>query len=361
MSVFDASPFQLTYDAPLFWVIAGFTGALALLALLFTLLALFLHVRNHRRKRWEKKRAESWEPALLNVLSGELPAHRLQDQIRPSERRHFVDFVYQFARRIRGRELSALQHLAQPFLEEIAASWKAQDAERRARNLQILGLLGFQTHIEDVIEALDDPSPLVAMVAARALARRQHPEYTRLVLDKLHRFEAWRSESLASLLANLGVDVAPALRDALTDPTRPTRVRAIAADALRRLNDAGAADAAARILENPADRPLQTACLRLIKEVGRPKHLPVVRRFVDSTDFVLRIHAIGALGQVGGQEEADRLIQAVADSSEWVAIQAVQGLKEMGETPFLRSLAASDHARSRLARQALIEDNLTVR
>lgn len=361
MPVFDASPFQLTYDAPLFWAIVGFTGVLVVLAFVFTLLALFLHLRNRRRERWEAERADAWKPALLDVLAGDLPAHRLQQQVRPSERRYFVNFIYRFARRVRGKELAALQRLADPFLKDVAASWKTQDAEHRARDLQTLGLLGFQTYLQDIIDALDDPSPLVAMVAARALARRQHTQYAHLVLDKLHHFEAWRSESLASLLANLGVDVAPALRDAVADSARPTRVRAIAADALRKLNDAGAAETAARILNAPADRSLQTACLRLIKEVGRPEHLSVVRRLANSNDFVLRIHAIGALGRIGGPDEADRLRQAVTDSSEWVAIQAVQGLKEMGETPYLRNLAASDHARSPLARQALIEDKLTVR
>ena len=92
-------------------------------------------------------------------------------------------------------------------------------------------------HADTVVAALDDRSPLVAMIAARALAKKETPQYAGAVLARLHRFTSWRPSFLASMLSSMGPEIAPILRSTLGNPAIDTQVRAIATMALRELHD----------------------------------------------------------------------------------------------------------------------------
>ncbi|HEU5218570.1 MAG TPA: HEAT repeat domain-containing protein, partial [Gemmatimonadales bacterium] len=208
-------------------------------------------------------------------------------------------------------------------------------------------------HVGVILRALDDPSPLVAMVAARALARTGSPEYAAGILSRMHRFHHWRPSFLASMLATMGPAVAPALRKALADSTYPPSVRSVAADALRELHDYQAADAGALVLEESADTNLIAATLNLMAHVGRAEHLPAVRRHATSKEPIVRARAIAALGHVGAPEDIPFIVGAFHDESSWVALRAGEALLEARAIDKLAALARLDLPRAPLARQLL--------
>lgn len=335
----------------LFFVIA----AAVLVVMGFALAAVVFRIRNERKaRRWARLEAK-WEPVIVPVLSGVEPSTRLIERVAPGEELHFVDFVYRYARRLRGRERIVLAELALPYLPPIARRVHKGDPEQRARAVQTLSVLGLPRYAETVVGALDDPSPLVAMIAARTLARAEYVEHAGEVLARLHRFEAWSPKFLASMLAGMGAAVSPTLRVTLADGGVRAEIRAVAADALRKLNDLGAADVAARILATERHPELLAATLRLLRRVGRPEHVPLVRALVDSADFVVRAQAISALGRLGRPEDLAPLRQAFEDSSPWVALHAARGLRHLDRGATLRAIARSDHPRASFARQILAE------
>lgn len=318
--------------------------------------AVFLRYANHLKGIKWRRLESKWQPVLLDILSGSQENEAIWHLVDEEERLYFVDFLQRFAQRLRGEQRRTLSDLARPFLKSVIRHLETGDAERRARAIQTLSLLGLPYYDSHIIEALDDPSPLVAMIAGRYLMRREHPEYAEHVLRHLHRFTTWSRNLLASMMASVGPGATPALRDTLTDVGRPSWVRTVVADALLQLNDFEAADRAAHILESETDRELLAACLRLLSTVGRPDHVSVVRKLCDSPDFVVRAHAFRAIGRLAPLKEAKLLRGAFEDPSSWVAIQAAEGLKEGGGLDLLRDIATSDHPRANLARQVLTED-----
>lgn len=311
----------------------------------------------HRMQRWRVLESR-WENQLLDILSGVGSVDDLNALVKKKDRLYFIDFLQRYARLLKGNEVVILKGLAHPFLPLIQIRLKARDAERRARAVQTLSLLGLKSYIEDIIQALDDPSPLVAMVAARSLANPDQPELIQPVLERLHRFENWSQAYLTSMLVSVGPSIIPQLRNDLANPQIPEDVRTIICDALKNFNDFPSADIADSILTQSAGLELTAACLRLLSRTGRPCHLLNIRRLTDSPDDVIRIQAIRALGHLGDSNDRPSLAKAVLDASPWVALQAAKGLLETGGMEELKEIAASRHDRAILAQQVLLEENI---
>lgn len=330
--------------------------ALSLVTLAFSAYAVLLRVQNQRRDARRSALAERWQSALLDAIADPakiLELHRLVDENR---RLHFVEFVLQFARRMRGSESDVLRSVVQPYMGLIAERLDSDRVEVRARAVQTLGTLGLPEHEDLVIAALDDPSPLVAMVAARALAKEEEPRYASAVLAKVHRFSEWNRLYLASMLAAMGPEVSPGLRKGLADPTAESWTRSVMAEALRLQTDFEAGDVAAGVVADTDDEELAADVLRLLAEVGRPAHLPVVRSKARSHEPAVRAQALLALGRLGGPEDLPILVEALDDDFTWAALYAARGVRETGGRELLLRAAESDDRRGRLAAQVLAEE-----
>jgi hypothetical protein len=350
-----ALPFDYGLGEQLLLFLAISIGALFLCALVFASIVIVLRIRNQRNaERWQALEAR-WEVAIFDVIAGDAAPERLWNLVGPDERLYCVDYILQFARRVTGEERRRLAALAHPFLPTVAERVRHRDPQRRARAVQTLGELGLATYADEVILALDDASPLVAMVAARALSREEHASHLGPVLSHLHRLTDWSPSFLAAMLSFVGPSAAPALRSELADARRPPKVRAVIARALMNLNDYDAANMAARILEEEKDRELVTSALRLLAAIGREEHLPLVRIAAMSSDFVVRAQAATALGNLGQREDMTFLRDACEDESQWVALRAARALRDAGEVERLTELAESDRPQAVLAMQVLSE------
>ena len=328
---------------------------LVALAFVFAGYTVFLRFRNDRRERRWRVLSARWEEPLLSAVADPSQVAAMHELVFPHERLHFVHFVLEYTRRVRGPERQVLRDLALPYLEPIAQRLDSPLVETRTRAVQTLGTLGLPKYASEVIDALDDPSPLVAMVAAWSLCLEENPEYAPPVLRHLRRFDDWSRNFVASLLASLGSGAAPVFRTALRSPGEPPWVRAATAEALRALDDFDAGDAAAEVVAKEQDPELVAAALRLLTTVGRPEHAEIIRERCASPDYTVRASAIAALGVLGDADDHARLLGAMADPSPWVAIQAARGLVAAGGGMLLEDVRDSDHPRARLAAQVLEE------
>ncbi len=322
-------------------------------ALGLAIVAVGLRIANDAKARRWTRLETLWEPLSLEVVVGLTPPEQLWALVGRTDRLRFVNYLLRFAKRVAGSERRIVDDLAAPYLELLLPQLTRRTPERRARAVQTLSTLGSRRYVDVILRALDDPSPLVAMVAARSLARTGSPEYAAGILSRMHRFDQWRPSFLASMLATMGPAVAPALRRALADPGYLPGVRAVAADALRELHDYVSADAAALVLDESTDRTLIAATLNLMAHVGRADHLPAIRRHASSKEAIVRARAIAALGHVGAAEDLPLIVGAFHDESSWVALRAGEALFEAGATDKLAALARLEIPRARLARQLL--------
>ena len=174
------------------------------LCLVLAIAAILLRLRNTVvAERWARLERR-WESAVLEALEGDRSIAELGRAIPATDTTYFAGFLARFARQLRGPELDRLTALAAPLAPAIRAQLRSGSAERRAQAVSTLGLLSPAQAGPALLAALDDPSLLVAMVAARALARERRPEHAEILVAHLHRFQHWRPGFLAAMLSELG-------------------------------------------------------------------------------------------------------------------------------------------------------------
>ena len=314
--------------------------------------ALGLRIRNDRKAARWRGLERLWETKTLEVVTETAPPQAAWALVAPKDQLRFITFLLRFARRLTGTERKRVDDLASPYLDRLLPQLKARQPERRARAIQTLATLGQRRYHAQIERSLADSSPLVSMVAARSLARRESPDFAVSILDHLHRFGHWRPSFLASMLASVGPAVAPALRKALGNPALDPKVRGVAADALRELNDYPSGDVAAEVLATTADRDLLIGTLGLLAQIGRTEHLPAVRRHWAAAEPIVRARVASVLGRIGSADDLAKLTAAFDDPSPWVALRAAEALYKRRD-PALAILAESAHPRAALARQML--------
>ncbi len=287
------------------------------------------------------------------MISGETGEAEFHRRVQRKDARYVADFLLRYGRQLKGVERETVTLLAAPYLSHVSTDLSSRSPEKRAYALRTLGDLSVRRYSAEFLRALDDPSPLVAMNAFHSLARHYEVAYADRLLRALERFEFWSIRYLAAMLANMGSESLEALRAAYGDAGRPARVRAVLAVTLTNLNDARSAGIAARILETEGQIDLIVASLRLVERVGGRDQLVAVRALTGSADAAIRAQAVTTLARLGTPEDVGPIFAALDDESNWVAIHAAQGLKELGRTDMLAMLESTDHPRAIAAREVL--------
>jgi HEAT repeat protein len=316
---------------------------------------LMLHLRADRRAARDRARTATWERGVFRVLAGTTPPEALWQTVPTRDAFLFLDLLLRLSFRVGGAERAQLCALAEPFLPALLPTLAASRSADRARAALLLGTLGTDDDLAIVAVSLHDPSALVAMTAAQTLARRQRVAYGDDLLKVVDRFERWGRNYVASLLAAMGPGFIPALLRLYADTERSSETRAVAAETLRWLNATEAAATAAALLHTEDDREVTAASLRLLRRVGGSEHAATVRPFCTAADPVVRIHAVSALASLGDADDAPRLLMALSDPSQWVALGAARGVRALGGHDDLRRAGALTHPRAALARTVLHE------
>lgn len=340
----------------------GAVVGLSAMTLAFMAYALVLHLRSVAVDRRRRALEEAWRRRLLDAATGEFSMAPDRDGTIPEEanvpeedRVLFLELVTAYARALEGPERRNVERLGIPYLGALEPLLEDDDAYRRAYALDILGELGYDGTRDRIARGLRDESALVAMVAARALARRGEPDQVPLILDRLEAFASWSANYLASLLVSFGPQASPHLRRLATDGSADPRFRSIALQALRELHDIDAVDLAVDLLPDEEDAEVQAETIRLAGALGEPRHLDRIRPFATSPRAHVRAVALRAISNMsdGRTSDVEMVSRGLDDPSPWVALQAAQGLLQLGRRSELAELAESTSPRAALAAEVL--------
>lgn len=330
-------------------------AVLFVISFLFSVYTLWLRARNAVRARAWARREARWTDLTLGALTGERAIEAVAEQVSRGEELPFLDFLLRYARRVRGEERDRIRELAIPFLDALEPQLEDRDPYVRARAVQTLGTLGLTERADELVRAVDDESPFVAMLAARALALYGGARYMTPVLANLDRFEQWGFEYVTSLLVSLGPEAAAGLREMMEDAEQAERIRAVAAAALTRLHDLGSVAAAVRTLGSDPPPDVTTSLLRLLAALGGTDELGPVRSRLDDPHFAVRAEAYSAFGALVDADGDSVLGRGLDDPSPWVVLHAARALRGRGADLELHRLAESDHPGARAAGQVLAE------
>lgn len=337
--------------------ICAYGGCFGLVTLWASHFTFSMRRRNQRKAHFWGELEARWEPILDQIVAGQAPPQTLHSLVKPEESLYLVDLLMRRCLAAKAEDKPIYRELAAPYLDTLAQRVQTGDQEQRARAVLTLTVLGEHRFLSVFIKALEDKSPLVSLLAARALATWGEPIVAEHLLPALQRFEAWNPNVLASLLVSLGKTVAPALRNSLRNPQHSPWVRTIALKALAELRDPLATPLALEVLRQEQDINLQIAAIQLLGQLGGSEHIPLIRRCYHSPFFPVRLHALRALARLGGSADQGIFRQALDDPSPWVAMEAAQSLKKSGHYHVLQEMDLMAHPRSELASQILGEFN----
>jgi hypothetical protein len=327
---------------------------LIVVSALFAAFALFLRVRHEQGDQRLTRLTGEWEPAMLSLLAGTGMPETLA-RIEPDQTPEFLAFLLGYARRLKGDERDTVHELAGPYLATLLDEAEGRSAERRGKAIQVLASMGMPEYADTVAAALDDDSTVVAMIAARGLFRPGMEDHFQAVLDRLPRFTLWSRSVVGGQVARGGAGAAAPHQTNQARPGGAPLNPAIAADALRILNDLPTVEVANDILHVQSDPELVVACLRLIRHLGHRDHADVVRPLTESADSVVRAAAVGALAAIGEPSEVPLIRDMLDDDAYWVSLEAARGLLALGDVNTLRRLASAQGPWSVLAQQVLSE------
>jgi hypothetical protein len=329
-----------------FLLLAASIGLVTLCAAGFVVASLVMRGRNNRIARQGAALQARWDPVMLEVLAGAAGLSALHAIVRPGEHTWFVEYLLRYGRRIRGPERALLSDLALPYLYSVSGDLGHPSVERRARATQSVGELGSRAYRGELLAALDDPAPLVVMIAAVALSREYRSEDVHRVIGSVGRMGLLTNRLLASMLQRLGPASAWAFREVLADRGRPVKLRTVAAKVLAAFNDQESGAIAVSAVADTDDLDLRVAILEILARIGSVEHLAVVRRLTDDPEPAVRGAAIRILSRAGDEGDLDRLVRALDDPVAWVAIHAAEGLRRSGRPELLARLAAAPRWRS---------------
>ncbi|MEF8795177.1 MAG: HEAT repeat domain-containing protein [Salinivenus sp.] len=337
------------------------SGGLLLLSVGLVAFALGTRAWSWYRRRVWRQRKKRWEAEVVKVLGGDISPRSLTDRIQVGHFGPFLEVLIPYATSVKGPEKRLIHALADPFLHKVRANLSSRRALIRAQAVHRLGLLGGAEQTDPLRDMLDDPSDRVVERAFHALARVGGPGNTERLLGCLTRLDHVAPRHISSSLARLGEGAAPTLRTAMAEEDRADFVRVCCAEALRELGDTAAVAAAAFLLDDVNFRvmcktpDLTVALLRLLMQLGKGVHGPLVRAYCHAEDPTLRLHAARALGQLGSPEDEILLGTLVhADESRWVAVSAARSLIKLGAATPLRKLRTLDHPRAQLASDLIL-------
>ncbi len=319
---------------------------------------LALRIHGERRDRRDAALDRAWQPRVFAMLAGDVDPEELADEVEDAgiagpALDHLLDLCGRIAQRLSGTDLATIEDFTARYAWRLARSLREGDVDRRAKAVMLLSAIGGEQHEPALVAALDDPDPLVSMVAAQAVARHGLVEQIPRLIERCSAQGVWSPTFVAEVVASVGVAGAPPAIRVLDSLQRSPAERATAALALARMHDPHAADAAAAVLERGGERDLMTACLRILEEVGRAQHLPPIRRLLHHADFVVRARAAAALGSMGTAADAELLTALMGDESRWVALNAARGLRRLHRDDLLRTVAATEGPAASIAVEAL--------
>lgn len=353
--LFEFPSLSHIFANPMVLLLSLYMVVLICIAIALVLMTLRLHRKNQQTaKKWTEME-QRWQPLLMRAIGGEAWPEEVQKNIYPGEGFYFIDYLMRHAEKLSGESRKQATRLAAPYLPQLIKRIKKGDAEQRARAILTLSILAPEDHQSRMVEALEDPSPLVATMAARALAENGAIEYLKPILEKMPRFRSWSQNYLVSMLVSLGKAQPEQLREALVLSHQPNWVKTVIIKALTEINDWNTLPLAVQFLQEDAHREVQAASLQFLARIGHNGLLDLIRKKCHHEDFVIRLNAVKALANLGSEKDRELMLQLLHDPSQWIAYQAALALKSTHNLDDLLQIALSTHPRSELAKEVLYD------
>ena len=198
---------------------------------------------------------------------------------------------------------------------------------RRAAALRALVLTDPSPSWSALAEALHDPSPQVGGGVITLLGQVEHRCAAELLGDALRAGRHSRSR-IATALENFPLETPDVLMPLLWSDD--AHVRFWAATLMRRYPSQAGLFERLEALTDDRSPLVRKAALGTLSELDEARGVEVVERCLGDDVFFVRVHAVRALGVLGGPKSAGTIGRMLADRNWWVRTAAKQTLQSLG-------------------------------
>lgn len=254
--------------------------------------------------------------------------------------------------------------LVDKYIDKLRSARKWRD---RAFAAELLGRVGGAKAVPVLLETVNatrTEDSDVREIALRALARIADPGAVEPLIRSLATADAWLAPRIADILTRHGEVVVDPLVALLSDSVRQP-ARAWAANVLGEIRAQRAFPALVLGLGDAEDEVRAKSATALGRLGDRRAVGYLLEHLLTDPAPFVRLRIASSLGQFGGPEVTDRLVQALGDPAWWVRMRSVEALEQIGsgaEAPLLVALDDSDpeiRARAAVALERLgVPDNL---
>ena len=308
-------------------------------------------LRHRKRETLREAERKVVRALLLRIADGDgaaaraLAAHAGQTLL-------LAETAQEFAALVRGGDARRIQQA----LSDVGLDRRLRDVLRRgspdarASAAESLALFPGRSTGDALIGASGDRSPAVRLAALRALIALGEAPPLSALLAALRQADADHSLLLTELLAALGPEHAPAMREALADPARPLQVRLALAAALGAAGDYGALPGLSQAAGSP-EPLLRAAAVRAMGALAHPVSEPLIRLAIDDPDWEVRAEAVEAVGRARLSSLGPALQRRLKDEVWYVRFKASQALAALGD-PGVARLEAASRSKNPLVRRS---------
>lgn len=295
-------------------------------SLLMLVIVFVLRIRLLIRQRRERFYEKQWQPLLAECVFG-MPA--VLPQVPRKLRYHFLKIWNFHHESLVGSSRVNLETLAAGMhLEDVARDlMHSGDLRERLIAVMTLGHLGDRTQWHELRALVSDPSPMLSLLAARALLDIDAQATLAWLVTVMAAREDWPLSRVVNMLKEAGPDlVTLPLISATEAAVRAGKGEIQVARLLRMMEVAHTervAPVAGRIAREVRSPELIAAALRLVQD---PRDLEIVRAHAGHEAWFVRSSAIRVLGRIGGNADRALLAEKLGDEHWWVRYRAARAL-----------------------------------
>jgi HEAT repeat protein len=225
----------------------------------------------------------------------------------------------------------------------------------RCEAAELIGVSGHRPGGPALVRLLEDRSPEVRRVAARALGRLGDPAGAVPVFNAALGDRALASRDVAAALVLLDAEATPTLVGIVAEAREPA-IRSIGAEVLGLRGTMEATGLLVGMIGNDPSMEVRIRSARALGRIGSDAAVDPLTAVLSSDVPELRAVAARALGQVGSSRAVPALVDCLGDPTHRVAVNAAESLTGLGDAGHraLSSVAESGDARpAAYAREAL--------
>ncbi len=371
-------------------MIPGWLAALVwmLLSLVLLLLAIGLGLRivTVWRERRYQAWAQAWEEPFFAFVFSPGPVADVPSIAR-GQLAIWERFLYTYMKKVQGEERQRVVDLASRtgLLDRLRHRLERGNRWGKARAMMFLGLGRVTEALPAMREQLHSPDRLVALAAARGLARMGDVDSLPQLVETVRRRSFFTYEAISDLLADFGNDACPQvlrmLEEAVpSDALIPLSATAKAPQDSGQLQDGssprvedpelvclyvdfltyfryrGALPALVTLLTRTDHEEIAIHCLKFLEQAGDANHAHLALPWLRHQVWALRLHAVKALSATAPEAYLPEKEALLEDPAWWVRYRTAQGLALAGpggRAVLERVAASSAVAAAEMAQQFL--------